>query len=138
VAAALLDTLLVVPWTLAGGVVAGAATGRGDGRHPGLVALVSVLCLVGLGSWVWSCVLRQGRTGWSLGKKVLGIRLVSATTGQPAGPWTTMLRQAAHLLDALPCYLGYLWPAWDARRRTFADMIVGTVVLTQPATPRPR
>jgi len=32
-------------------------------------------------------------------------------------------------LDGLPCYLGYLWPLWDSKRQTFADKIVGTVVV---------
>jgi len=26
------------------------------------------------------------------------------------------------------CYLGYLWPLWDAENRTFTDMILNTRV----------
>jgi uncharacterized RDD family membrane protein YckC len=26
-------------------------------------------------------------------------------------------------------YLGYLWPLWDPRKQTFADKIVGSVVV---------
>jgi hypothetical protein len=37
----------------------------------------------------------------------------------------------AHILDSLPCYLGYLWPLWDAKRQTFADKVMGTVVIEQ-------
>jgi len=32
-------------------------------------------------------------------------------------------------VDALPCMIGYLFPLWDARRQTFSDKIMNTVVL---------
>jgi hypothetical protein len=41
------------------------------------------------------------------------------------------LRDLLHIIDALPCYLGYLWPIWDARRQTFSDKIMNTVVLSE-------
>jgi uncharacterized RDD family membrane protein YckC len=78
---------------------------------------------------------RQGRTGWSVGKRTLGIRLLEESTGRPLGTWRTFARNLAHVLDALPCYLGYLWPLWDTRRQTFADKLVGTVVVPQPEAP---
>ena len=34
-----------------------------------------------------------------------------------------------HIIDALPCYLGFLWPLWDAKRQTFADKVMGTLVI---------
>lgn len=80
---------------------------------------------------VWNQIFRQGRTGWSIGKQVLQIRLVDEHTGQPIGAGLAFARQLCHLLDALACYLGFLWPLWDARRQTFADKIVHTVVVPQ-------
>jgi hypothetical protein len=38
-------------------------------------------------------------------------------------------RHLLHILDALPCYLGFLWPLWDGKRQTFADKIVKSVVV---------
>jgi hypothetical protein len=38
-------------------------------------------------------------------------------------------RDIVHLLDSLPCYIGFLWPLWDAKRQTFADKILSTVVV---------
>ena len=32
-------------------------------------------------------------------------------------------------LDSLVCYLGFLFPLWDAKRQTFADKIIHTVVV---------
>jgi hypothetical protein len=42
------------------------------------------------------------------------------------------VRQICHILDALPCYLGFLWPLWDRKCQTFADKIMHTLVVNQP------
>ncbi len=65
-------------------------------------------------------------TGWSLGRAVFGIRVVRAD-GSAVGPWRLLLRDLAHLLDTASV-VGWLWPLWDSRRRTFADMLTGTEV----------
>ena len=39
------------------------------------------------------------------------------------------VRKLAHILDALPCYVGYLWPLFDAKKQTFADKVMNTVVV---------
>jgi uncharacterized RDD family membrane protein YckC len=92
-----------------------------------------VLMVIGLapaiGFWVWNICIRQGRTGYSLGKSNLGIRLVKESTGQPMGAGLSFVRQLAHYVDGLVCYLGYLWPLWDAKRQTFADKIMSVVVI---------
>lgn len=78
--------------------------------------------------WVWNRGVLQGRTGQSLAKRWLGIRLVDASTGQPLGTGRALLRDVCHIADGF-FYLGYLWPLWDARKQTFADKIVSTVVV---------
>ena len=83
--------------------------------------------------WIYNVVIRQGRTGYTLGKTVVGIRLVRASTGAPMGAGWSFLRQIAHYVDSLVCYLGWLWPLWDQRNQTLADKIMGTVVIIQPA-----
>ena len=80
-----------------------------------------------LGWFVWNWLVRQGKTGQTVGKKVIGVAVLGANH-QPIGPGMTLARQFAHVLDFLPCFLGYLWPIWDREKRTFADMIVGTRV----------
>jgi uncharacterized RDD family membrane protein YckC len=92
----------------------------------GLWALAN---LVELGISAWNRWFRQGRTGRSLGKSAAHTLLVDATTGLPVGVGRAFLRDLAHILDALPLFLGFLWPLWDAQRQTFADKIVGTVVV---------
>lgn len=70
-----------------------------------------------------------GQTGQSLGKKTIGLRLISEQTGQVIGGGLGIGRYFLHIVDGLPCYLGYLWPLWDAKKQTFADKIVKTIVV---------
>ena len=65
-------------------------------------------------------------TGWSLGRALLGVTVVRRD-GEATGPWTLLLRELAHLLDTASV-VGWLWPLWDSRRRTFADLLLRTEV----------
>jgi uncharacterized RDD family membrane protein YckC len=85
--------------------------------------------VVGLAFLAWNSGYRQGRSGQSLGKSVLGTRLVSAVSGEPVGFARAFWRQVAHLLDGIPLGIGYLWPLWDEQRQTFADKICSTLVV---------
>lgn len=66
-------------------------------------------------------------TGWSLGRAVCGIAVLGRD-GEAPGPWGLLLRDLAHLLDTASLLVGWLWPLWDSKRRTFADMLLGTQV----------
>jgi hypothetical protein len=37
------------------------------------------------------------------------------------------VRQLAHIVDAIICYIGFLFPLWDNKRQTLADKIMTTV-----------
>jgi uncharacterized RDD family membrane protein YckC len=101
---------------------------------PSGTSLVLILLgvITSLAFFVWNSCIRQGRTGYSIGKSALGIKLVGERTGQPIGAGLSFVRQLAHIVDSLPCNLGYLWPLWDRKRQTFADKIMNTVVLDPP------
>lgn len=73
-------------------------------------------------------VVMQAYTGWTPGKRVAGIAVVDATTLRPIRLGRTVLRWLAHLFDTI-LLIGYLRPLWDPRRRTFADGLLGSVVL---------
>ena len=96
----------------------------GDDGAGSILSLL--LSLVSIGLWVYNRVILQGNTGQSWGKKALGLKLVSADTGQQVGPGKAALRDITHILDGLPCYLGYLWPLWDEKKQTFADKLNNT------------
>jgi Mce-associated membrane protein len=67
-------------------------------------------------------------TGWSLGRAVCGIRVVHRGDGAGAGFVRLMIRDFAHLLDTAALFIGWLWPLWDSRNRTFADLLLRTEV----------
>jgi len=129
----LIDGLLVaavnLPFQIIGGVINATSSS-------GVTALGTIVGLLGsvaaIAMFVWNTCLKGGGTGWSIGKGVMGIRLVSEQTGQPIGGGMAFVRALAHILDALPCYIGFLWPLWDQKRQTFADKILSTVVVEQP------
>ena len=83
---------------------------------------------------VWNYGYRQGRTGSSLGKSVLKCRVVDERSGQPIGFGRSVLRQFAHAVDAVICYVGFLFPLWDARRQTLADKLLKTVCVPVSGT----
>jgi uncharacterized RDD family membrane protein YckC len=75
-------------------------------------------------------VLEGGLTGQTLGKRICGIRVVDANTGQPGiGVGRGIGRYFARILSAIPLLLGYLWMLWDARKQTWHDKLVTTVVV---------
>jgi uncharacterized RDD family membrane protein YckC len=131
VGAYLIDYLIAaIPAFLAVLLFSGTSSGGND-PNAGAGAVAFLLYLVSLGVWIYNRAIQQGRTGQSWGKQVLNLRLVRMADGQPMGGGMAFVRDLAHILDALPCYIGYLFPLWDARRQTFADKIMSTVVLSE-------
>jgi uncharacterized RDD family membrane protein YckC len=93
-----------------------------------LVALVSVVAILG---WVvYNYGIQQGASGYTLGKGIVGIKLISEETGQPIGTGMAVARYFVHILDAIPCYIGFLWPLWDEKKQTFADKVLKQIVVT--------
>lgn len=90
------------------------------------VVVASLLVLVYA---IWNFGYRQGTTGSSVGKSILKFRVLSEKTGQPIGFGMSVVRQLAHTIDAAICYIGYLFPLWDAKRQTIADKLLRTVCL---------
>jgi uncharacterized RDD family membrane protein YckC len=96
------------------------------------VTLMAVGALLYVAFYLYNWCFRQGRTGYTFGKTVVGIKLVGERTKEPIGGVLSFVRQLAHIVDGLVCNLGYLWPIWDVKKQTFADKIMGTLVIVQP------
>lgn len=124
VGSALVDGL--IPGVVASLGLVGLAFSSDAGVVLGIAVVFSLAAFV---LALWNSCYRQGRTGQSLGKQLMGTRLVRARDGGTLGFWATLARQLAHVLDSAPLYLGYLWPLWDDRRQTFADKVCDTVVV---------
>ncbi|UNB54112.1 RDD family protein [Mycolicibacterium sp. YH-1] len=82
---------------------------------------------IGLAYIVWNYGYRQGTTGSSIGKSIMKFKVVSEKTWQPIGFGMSIVRQLAHIVDSIICYIGYLFPLWDSKRQTIADKIMTTV-----------
>lgn len=85
--------------------------------------------LIGLFYLIWNYGYRQGTTGSSVGKSVMKFQVVSEITGRPIGFGMSVVRTLAHFVDAIICFIGFLFPLWDAKRQTLADKIMTTVCL---------
>jgi uncharacterized RDD family membrane protein YckC len=98
------------------------------------ISVVDVLAqgfatVLGLLYLIWNYGYRQGTTGSSIGKSVTNFKVVSEITGQPLGFGKSVLRSLAHFVDAIPCFVGFLFPLWDSKRQTLADKLMSTVCL---------
>lgn len=86
------------------------------------------LALAGDVFFIWQVYVRQGQTGQTFGKAKVGISLRRESDLAPLGIGMNIARQLAHCLDGVLC-IGYLWPLWDIKRQTFADMLCHSVVV---------
>ncbi len=111
------------------------------------VAVIATMALLALTApqrgWLWWVLVGAGAltflvmavnrlllptiTGWSLGRALFGIA-VRKRDGTAVGVVRLVLRDVVHLLDTAALFIGWLWPLWDRRRRTFADLLLRTEV----------
>jgi uncharacterized RDD family membrane protein YckC len=92
-------------------------------------ALVTVLS-VGYFAFFWSA---RGQTP---GDRMLGIRVVDATTGEAISGRRALVRVGAVVLAAIPLCAGFLMILVDRRRRGLQDYIARTVVIDARADER--
>lgn len=90
-------------------------------------ASFAITWILALAYLIWNYGYRQGTTGSSIGKSILKFKVVGESTGQPIGFGMSIVRQLTHVVDAVICYVGFLFPLWDAKRQTLADKIIKTV-----------
>ncbi|MGV3719800.1 MAG: RDD family protein, partial [Actinomycetota bacterium] len=69
-----------------------------------------------------------GITGQTLGKMMLGVRVVGPDGGPP-GIGRALLRETiGRFLSVVVCMLGYFWILWDPEQQAWHDKIAGTHV----------
>jgi uncharacterized RDD family membrane protein YckC len=108
----------------------GFAVGAPKVQSDGTTSSGAILYVFALLALVWLIYNRWylGGKGQSIGKRALGMHLIKEQTGQPIGMGLAFGRDICHIVDAIICYIGFLFPLWDQKRQTLADKIVGTVV----------
>ena len=135
----LLDFLVIgVPFAILATILAVAvAPDEGtdvDGGAAGALILLYVLGFIGL--WAYYVLLEGGPTGQTIGKKAVGIRVVSMQTGGPIGYGKSFVRTLVRtFLSGNICLLGFLWMLWDKEKQTWHDKISDSVVVPVAAYP---
>ena len=90
--------------------------------------------LLGIG-WMVYLGYKSGTTGVTFGRSITKTKLISEATGQPIGVGNGIIRQLAHIIDSIICYIGWLFPLWDVKKQTIADKLMKTVVIDNSADP---
>jgi uncharacterized RDD family membrane protein YckC len=73
--------------------------------------------------WAWK--------GTTLGGLVCGLKVVR-TDGRPLDRSVALVRALAAVFSALPLFLGFFWAGWSAERRSWHDLIAGTLIVKVP------
>ncbi|MER5948794.1 RDD family protein [Streptomyces sp. NPDC001904] len=127
VGASLIDGLIIgVPYLLVF-LFAFAPLDPGESPGGGAAALMLVAALYAIGMGLYQ-IYQEGKTGQTIGKKAVNIRTLKELDGQTMGFGLSFGRKLCHVVDGF-CYIGYLWPLWDAKKQTFADKICSTLVI---------
>jgi uncharacterized RDD family membrane protein YckC len=103
---------------------------------PGTFAWVSAwlfgpLTLVLFALWIVYFTYLEGTTGQTLGKHLLGIRVIDLRTGRPPEFSKALLRTVLRIIDWLPAFyfLGFVVAAVTARKQRLGDVLADTVVV---------
>jgi uncharacterized RDD family membrane protein YckC len=129
-AAYLLDTLILVvgPIVL---IIAVVAADPGEDSAAWIVVLLLYLAMIVV-PFLYFTFLHGDSRGQTVGKRALGIRVVSDETGNSIGYGRAFGRYAITFvfgLFVLPVVLDYLWPLWDGKNQALHDKVVGSVVV---------
>lgn len=90
----------------------------------GLVQIVNIILTSGY------YIYFTGKEGQTLGKKVLGIKVVKKDSQQAPGYMSAFLREVVgKFVSGIVFGLGYLWMLWDKDKQTWHDKIAGTIVI---------
>ncbi|MGL5864406.1 MAG: RDD family protein, partial [Dermatophilaceae bacterium] len=131
--------LSVLPWASSGSVAQGTdevspmlAAANGAAM---LTVLVGVLTMFAVP--FWNRIIRQGRTGQSVGKQVAGLTLVDHHHGHPIGMGRVLLREFVHIVVNQIFWFSFLWASWDPNRQTVGDKAARSTVVVLPRTSSP-
>ena len=69
------------------------------------------------------------KSGATPGMQMLGLRVVRARDGGPLDFGTAFVRLIGFWINGMVCDLGFIWVAFEPRKRGWHDMIADTVVI---------
>jgi|SRR3989344_2422311 len=125
--AALLDGLILTAFNFLIGFVFGFSGDSGSGASfSSSSPMANVASLV---VWIGYVVFYQAQSGQTLGKKVMGIKVVTLD-GQKPSVVTFFLRDViGKLVSGIILLIGYLWVIWDSKKQALHDKIASTYVV---------
>lgn len=121
-----LSVLFLVLTIVFGVVLAGALSANSGGAAVGggILFLVAILVVsLAYFPWFWA----QG--GQTPGMKFMRLRVVRDADGGPVSGMSAILRLVGFWVSSAVFYLGFIWIFIDKRRRSWHDLIAGTVVI---------
>lgn len=95
-------------------------------------AASGISLLIGLAYYTY---LEGSASGQTLGKKALGIRVISLADGGSIGYGRAFIRYIGRIVSAIPLLLGYFWMLWDSEKQTWHDKFAGSVVVPESDYP---
>jgi uncharacterized RDD family membrane protein YckC len=73
--------------------------------------------------------------GQTIGKKLVGIRVIDFNTGGPLGYGRAAIRYVASFLSSIAIGIGFLWMLWDPEKQTWHDKLSSSVVVPVSSYP---
>ena len=67
--------------------------------------------------------------GQTLGKQVMGIRVIDITTGGPIDMSRALVRSVVRIVSGAACVIGYVWAFFNKETQTWHDLAAQTVVV---------
>ena len=129
VGASILDSLIMAIPSIVGVIVALVIDGNSDEMGAGGGIAMAGGFFVAFLVWVWNRVIQQGRTGRSFGKKLTGLKVVDARSGELIGTGRNLGREVCAQIFNQLCILNVLWPLWDEKQQTWHDKVVNDIVI---------
>jgi len=126
-------SILFIVFATAAGVFAGNTNSENQNGQSavavlfgGAFVLVYLLALVvTFGYWIYF----WGKTGETLGMRLLRLRIIDANTGTPIGYGRATIRLLMSFVNTWACYLGWIWVAFDPRKQGWHDKVANSVVV---------
>ena len=72
----------------------------------------------------------HGSWGQTIGKMIFGLRVVTVD-GQPLSFSRALIPTIVYALSAIPLFLGFLWVGFTSSKRSWHDLIAGTMVIRE-------
>lgn len=100
--------------------------------QPDLESIAALFNCILLSGWLLFVgmyfVVIPAHSGQTLGKKMLGIKIVN-TSGDAPGEGRCLLRWIGYMVSSLILYIGFLMPLWTERKQALHDMMASTYVV---------